>query len=129
MSRRSTAALILVVAGLGTVAALASPDDVPPSISVSSARITELRRPPGAYSLRLRLVIRDDVEGNPVGYTVVVRRGVVELARKVGTTASGRVSLALRLRPTGAGVGPIRVVVSAIDPAGNKASLTRTFRR
>jgi hypothetical protein len=101
---------------------------VAPSIAVSSAKLSRLRRPAGEYSLRLRLVIRDDVAGNPVGYTVVVKRGAVELAHKAGTTASATVSLTLRLRPLGARVRSIRVVVTTIDPAGNRASLTRAVR-
>jgi len=146
MTRRARAALMLVLgvnglAGVGPVTALAartvaSPfeltfeldDSVPPSIAVSRARLSRLQRSRGAYSLRLGLVIRDDVQRNPVGYTVVVNSGALALARKVGTTASGRVSLALRLRPLGGTVRSIRLVVTAIDPAGNKASLSRTMR-
>ena len=144
MSRRSRGVLIIVVgviglvetfaaldartaAGSTTFAGLAADDTVPPSIAVLSTKLIRLRYPGGVYSLRLRVVIRDDVDGNPVGYTVVVKGGSLALARKTGTTASGTISLALRIRPRRASRS-IRVVVTGIDPAGNEASLTRAVR-
>ena len=44
---------------------VADVDAVAPTISVTSARATKLRRPAGAYSIRVALVMRDDVDGNP----------------------------------------------------------------
>ena len=141
MPRRSRGVLILVLgviglagtfdartaAGSTAVAGFAAEDTVPPSIAVSSTKLSRLRYPRGVYSLRLRVAIRDDVEENPVGYTVVVKGGGLALARKIGTTALGTISLALRIRPRHASRS-IRVVVTAIDPAGNEASLTKTVR-
>jgi hypothetical protein len=144
VSRRSRGVLILIlgVIGLvGTLAALdartaagsttfagfAAEDTDPPSIAVLSTKLFRLRSPRGVYSLRLRVVIRDDVDGNPVGYRVVVKGGSLALARKIGTSAFGTISLALRIRPRRASRS-IRVVVTAIDPVGNEASLTRTVR-
>ena len=144
MSRRSRGALILVlgVIGLvGTLAALdaravassttrsgfAAEDTVPPSIVFLSTELFRLRSPRGVYSLRLRVVIRDDVDGNPVGYTVVVKSGRLVLARKIGTAAAGTISLALRIRPRRASRS-VRVVVTAVDPVGNESYLTRTVR-
>jgi hypothetical protein len=144
VSRRPRGVLILVLGVIGlagtfaaldartatgstTFAAFAAEDTVPPSIAVLSTELFRLRYPRGVYSLRLRVVIRDDVGGNPVGYTVVVRGGTLALARKIGTTASGTISLVLRIRPRRPSRS-IRVVVTAIDPVGNKASLTRTVR-
>jgi hypothetical protein len=144
MSRRSRGVLILVFGVIGLVATSAAldartaggsvtlaghavEDTVPPSIAVSSTKLVRLRHPRGVYSLRLRAVIRDDIAGNPVGYTVVVKGGGLALARRIGTTAFGTLSLALRVRPRRASRS-IRVVVTAIDPVGNEASLTRIVR-
>lgn len=144
MSRRSRGVLILVLgviglvgkfaaldartaAGSTTFAGFAAEDTVPPTIAVLSTKLVRLRHQRGAYSLRLRLVIRDDVGGNPVGYTVVVKGGSLALARKIGTTAFGTISVVLRIRPRRASRS-IRVVLTAIDPVGNEASLTRTVR-
>jgi hypothetical protein len=114
-------------AGSTRFAGFAGDDTVPPSIAVLSANLSQLRHPGGVYSLRLRVLIRDDVDRNPVGYTVVVKGGRLTLARKIGTTAFGTVSLALRIRPRRASRS-VRVVVTAIDPVGNEASLTRIVR-
>lgn len=123
-------AFLVVVLGMnglvGTRPAVDPYDAVAPSIAVSGVTFSRLGGMRNADFLRLRFVIRDDVATNPVGYTVVVRRGVVELAQAVGTTASGIVSLALRIRPLHASPCSIRVAVAAVDPAGNRAALVRS---
>ena len=103
-------------------------DTVAPTLSVATARATKLRRPAGAYSLRLVLGIRDDVEDNPVGYAVAVRGKGIELARKVGSTASGTVSLKLRVERPDATVRAVRVQVMAVDPVGNERSIAQSVK-
>ena len=98
-------------------------DAVAPAISFSTAAIAKLRKPVGTYAVRLVLAIRDDVAENPVGFTVVVRVKGVELGRKVGTTASGSVSMKLRVRdPEPNGTYPSRVEVTARLTRGQPGS-------
>lgn len=135
MRRRSSswaAALgvgLAALLGVGTVVGEGLPDSDPiaPSIAVSSAKVTKLRRPVGTYSLRLVLAIRDDVEDNPVGYAVIVKGGGLELARRVGSTASVTVRIAVRVRPPSTRVRRITFRVTALDPVGNESSLTRSL--
>jgi hypothetical protein len=75
-----------VVTFRSTLGGVADRDAIAPTIGISSARATKLRRPARAYSIRVALALRDDVEGNSVSYTLRVfsARGI-ELARKSGT--------------------------------------------
>ena len=104
----------------GSVAA----DAVAPTIAFTSAKVIKLR-PARTYSIRLVVAIRDD--GNPVGYTMVVKGNGVELARKVGSTASGAVTLTVRVRTPNARLRTLRVQVTATDPIGNERSLARSL--
>jgi hypothetical protein len=103
-------------------------DDLAPAIDISRATAAKLRRPAGAYTLKLALALRDDVEDNPVRYTVIVKGGGLELARKVGSTASGTVSLTTRVRPNSTRVRTIRLQLTASDPVGNESSISRVVR-
>ena len=102
-------------------------DDRAPTIGVSGAAAAKLRRPTGAYTVKLALGLRDDVEGNPVSYTLRVTAGGVELARKFGTAATTTLPLSLRIRPS-ARVKAVRLLLSAEDPVGNEATLSRSLR-
>ena len=102
-------------------------DDAAPTVGVSGATATKLRRPTGAYSVKLALALKDDVEGNPVSYTLRVTAGRVELARKFGTAATTTLPLSLRIRPS-ARVKAVRLLLSAEDPVGNEATLSRSLR-
>jgi hypothetical protein len=98
-------------------------DAVAPTITLSSASATKLRRSAGAYALKLVLGLRDDVAGNPVSYTVRARGpGLRELARSVGTTRTEAVSIKLRYRPLG-GARTVRLQISGEDPVGNEVSI------
>jgi hypothetical protein len=100
---------------------------VAPSIAIPTATATKLRRPSGAYALKLVVALRDDVEGNPVSYTLRVTAGGVELARKFGTATSTTLPLHLRVRPS-ARVKAVRLLLSAADPVGNEATFSRSLR-
>jgi hypothetical protein len=102
-------------------------DAVAPTIGFTSATMVKLRRPLGAHSLRLALTIRDDVEGNPVGFEVVVRSQGAQLGRKVGSTASGSVSLRVRVRIPAA-TRAVQVEATAVDPVGNQSSAARMLK-
>ena len=84
-------------------------------------------RPARTYSLRLVVAIRDDVDGNPVGYAVTVKGNGSALGRKVGSTASGAVTLTIRVRVPNSRLRTIRVQVTATDPIGNERSLARSL--
>ena len=106
-------------------------DTVAPTIAIASARAAKLRRPAGAYSIKVALAVRDDVEGNTVAYTLRVTKtrahGLVVLASKNGTTASGSISTTLRVVP-GKRVQTLQLRVSGSDPAGNEVSLVRLLK-
>jgi hypothetical protein len=118
----------LTVTYRSTLQGVADADAVAPTIAVVSAKATKLGRPAGAYSLKLTLMIRDDVEGNPVAYTLTVVGGGAELARKTGTTASLSVSATIRVRPASKRVRTLRIQVTATDPVGNEASYARSIK-
>ena len=102
-------------------------DTVAPTIDFASATVTRLRRTAGAYALKLRIGLRDDVVDNPVSYTLRVSADGVEVARRVGTTRTEAVSMTLRIRP-GAGVRIVRLRLTAEDLVGNAASVGRALR-
>jgi hypothetical protein len=103
-------------------------DSVAPTIAIASARATKLRRPDGAYSIKVTLALRDDAEENPVSYRlrVATARGM-ELAWRFGTATTGAVSMTLRIRPP-AGARLVRLQLSGEDPVGNAISVTRALR-
>jgi hypothetical protein len=102
-------------------------DAVAPSITIASARATKLHRPAGAYALRLRVALRDDVTDNRVSYTLRASAGRVELARRVGTATTDAVSLTLRVRPP-AGTRTVQLQFTGEDPVGNAVSISRALR-
>jgi hypothetical protein len=110
-------------------------DAVAPSIDISKVTVTKLRRPAGAYSIKVALALHDNVEGNPVSYMLRVTatgasrlRGGTELARTFGIAETGAVSHVLRVLPLSTKAKSIRLVLTASDPVGNESSLKRIVR-
>ena len=103
-------------------------DTVAPTIAIASARAAKLRRPEGAYSIKVALALRDDVEGNAVSYRlrVATARGK-ELAWRSGPATTGAVSMTLRIRPPD-GARLVRLQLTGDDPVGNTASVSRALR-
>jgi hypothetical protein len=102
-------------------------DAVAPTITLSST-VTKLGRPAGAYSINVALALRDDVEGNPVSYTLrvaTIHRGI-ELARTSDTTTNPTRTLTFRIKPPR--VKAVRLQLAAEDPLGNASSLTRALK-
>jgi hypothetical protein len=98
-------------------------DAVAPTVTLSSAKVTKLRRPAGAYALKLGIALRDNVTDNPVSYTVRASGpGGRELARSLGTTRTEAVSIKLRVRPL-VKARIVRLQISAEDPVGNQVSI------
>lgn len=111
-----------------TLEGTADRDAVAPSIDIPRATATKLPRPSGAYSIRLALALRDNVEENPVSYRLRVTAGGTELARKLGMAKAETVPLALRVVRPSAKVKAIRLAVTASDPVGNATSLHRVVK-
>lgn len=106
-----------------TLRGIADRDAVAPSTRLSRATVKKLRRPAGAYALKLRIALRDDVADNQVSYTVrAFGPGGRELARRFGTARTGVVSMTLRIRPR-AGARTVRLQLTAEDPVGNAVSI------
>jgi hypothetical protein len=102
-------------------------DVVAPTITLSST-VTKLRRPAGVYSINVALALRDDVEGNPVSYTLrvaTIHRGI-ELARTFDTKTNPTRTLTFRIYPPR--VKAVRLQLAAEDPLGNASSLTRALK-
>jgi hypothetical protein len=101
-------------------------DSAAPTIAISRATATKLPRPAGAYSIKVALTLRDDVDGNPVSYTLRAFAGGGELARKFGSATTGAVSMTLRIRPP-AGARTVRLILTGADPVGNAVSVRRAL--
>ena len=118
-----------------TLQGLVAADAVAPSLAFTSASVTKLRRPAGAYSIKVALSLRDDVEGSTVAYMLRVKdaetrlhRRLIDLASKEGKTASGSVSTALRVVPGSKRARSVQLLLSGSDPVGNEVSLTRSLK-
>jgi hypothetical protein len=119
-----------------TLQGFADADAVAPSVAFTSASATKLRGLRGAYSIRVALSLRDDVEGNAVAYTLRVMEGPEhprdwrrpELERTEGTTASGSVSAMLHVFPSSKRVRNVQLLLSGSDPVGNEVSLVRSLK-
>jgi hypothetical protein len=96
----------------------------PPSIGLS-ARATKLRRPAGAYTLRVVLAVPNEAAGASLTYAVEAASGSASLAHRLGTTTSGRATVVLRIKPRRT-VRRVKVSADVTDPVGNKSSTTRT---
>jgi hypothetical protein len=111
----------------------ADADAVAPSLAFTSASATKLRRPAGAYSIRLVLALRDDVEGNPVAYRLMLKEGPEHprdrqlwwIDTREGSTASGSVSMKVRVFPSSKRVRSVELRLTGSDPVGNEVSITR----
>lgn len=104
-------------------------DASPPTIALAKRSAQKLRRPKGAYRLRLVLSL-NDAAGNAVSYTLAVidpHRPFDWLATKSGTTSSGTASLSLRIRPTKR-TRILRLKIDASDAVGNATAFATTLR-
>ena len=117
-----------------TLGGVADADAVPPTIAFTSASAKKLRR--GWYSIRLALSLRDDVEGNPVAYTLKVVEGPehardrnrTDLEFREGSTATGSASTALEVYPSSKRVRSVQLLLTGSDPVGNEVSIVRWLK-
>ena len=104
-------------------------DAAPPTVAAQKRSAQKLRRPKGAYRVRLVLTL-NDAAGSAVSYTLAVidpRRPYDWLATKSGTTSSGRASFSLRIRP-GKRTRILQLKVDAGDAVGNTTEYATTLR-
>jgi hypothetical protein len=105
-------------------------DAVAPTIALASAKASKVKGTKGVYTIPVALDIRDNVEDNPVTYTVIVtrERGAGRwLASKSGE-AIGSVSLEFRVRRPNARVRAVLIRTTAVDPVGNESTLGATVK-
>jgi hypothetical protein len=104
-------------------------DAIAPTVNLLAAKVTKLRRPSSTYAIRLTLMMRDNEPGNAVSYTVAVEPGGggLYLAEKKGSAAPGKVTIALRIRPT-TGARTVLLQVGAQDPVGNSGWSTHRLK-
>ena len=101
-------------------------DVTPPEVRISQASATRLRRPKGAYNIRVAFSARDGSAGNAVSYAMTVSAPRV-FVRRTGTTTSGTVSTTFRVRPDKR-ARRLRLVVVASDPVGHETRVARQLR-
>jgi hypothetical protein len=111
-----------------TAQGFAGVDTGAPSVAFTSATATKLRRPAGAYSIRVAFSALDDFEGLPVAYRLKVTEGSRELNSRQGETASGSVSTMLRIQPSSKRPRSVDVHLRAVDWLGNDASLVQSLK-
>jgi hypothetical protein len=98
-------------------------DVAPPEVRISRANATRLRRPSRSFRIRIAFSARD---ASAVSYAMTVSGGGVYV-RRAGTTTSGTVAMAFRVRPA----KPVRrllLVVRASDPLGNETRVVQQLR-
>ena len=100
-------------------------DAVAPTIGLASVQTSKVNGKKDVYVISAVLDLRDDVEDNPVSYTVSIRRGSGAgpwLASTSGETKGG-ISFELRIRRPNAGVRAVLIRTTAVDPVGNEGTL------
>lgn len=104
-------------------------DAVAPTIAVSTAKATKLRRPAATYSIRVAFLLRDNETQPRLSYLVAVEpsEGGLYLGQKRGSTATGRVTASLRVKPAKRS-RTVQLHLRAEDAVGNWRWLTRRLK-
>ena len=102
-------------------------DDTPPAVAVTTVKAQKLRRPAGAYSIRVAFSARDENAETAVAYKVSIHSGDRVAASKYGKT-SGTVSATLRVRLWKSERRNLRVVIAGSDALGNEHVVSRLLR-
>ena len=106
-------------------------DAVAPTIALASAKASKVKGTKHVFTIPVALDIRDNVEDNPVNYTVIVTRemGAGRWLASQSGVAFGGVSFELRdRRPLAYQVRAVLIRITAVDPVGNKSSLDVTVK-
>jgi hypothetical protein len=119
-----------IVTTRSTLQGVAAEDAIAPAIGFSSVDVTKLPRPAGAYTLALAIALRDDVEGNPVSYTLRVTPTTSPrvLASDAGTTQAGTASMTLPVRYYRPRVRAVVLWLTASDEVGNENSVSQVVK-
>jgi hypothetical protein len=112
-----------------TLEGVADEDAIAPTIGFSSTEAAKLPRPAGSYALEIAIALRDDVEENPVSYTLQVTptSSLRELASNFGTANAGTVSMTMRT-PQLFGRRSILLRLTASDEVGNESSVSQVLK-
>ena len=103
-------------------------DATAPTLAFTATSATKLRRPVGAYSIRVAFWLRDDAEGTPVRYRLVVTDGLRVLVSTTGTTPSGPVTTTLGVRLSSKRVRSVNLRLYGSDWIGNEVSIDRSLK-
>ena len=104
-------------------------DVTPPQVGVVRSSVRKLKRPKGAYNIRLALSMTD-MGGDLVSYVLQIvdpRKPLSALVYKVGQTTTGTVARTFRLKPAKT-VKTVQLEIDATDSVGNEAALKKTIR-
>ena len=100
-------------------------DADPPVIQTFTATARKVRSRPRTYALRIVVAMRDSAA--PMSYSAAVRIGRSFPALKRGSTASGRATVTVRIRPPRT-ARSLRIELTAEDAVGNETRAARTVR-
>jgi hypothetical protein len=98
-------------------------DATRPVLSISQASGRRLTRPAGAYNIRIAFTSRDQ---SSVSYDLTLSGSGV-FVHRAGPAASGKVSMAFRVRPRKS-ARTLRLTLSVQDPVGNETKTVRRLR-
>jgi len=99
-------------------------DSTPPTARIDRLGISRAGR---AYSLRVTFSTADNVADNAVSFRLSVSAGGRRIGGKIGSTAGGRATIALKVRPP-KGARRLAVVLKVADPLGNARTVSRSAR-
>ena len=102
-------------------------DDTPPTVAVTTVKAQKLRRPAGAYSIRVAFSARDENAETAVAYKVSIHSGDRVAASRSGET-SATASATLRVRLWKSERRTLRLVVVGSDAVGNEHIVSRLLR-
>jgi hypothetical protein len=102
-------------------------DTVPPAIAVTKVTVRRLRRPSGAYNLRVVAAFPGDAAVSYVLQVVDPRNPLNAFVYRVGQVTSGALTVAARIRPAKS-TRTVEIRIQASDPVGNEASGAKTVR-
>jgi hypothetical protein len=103
-------------------------DDTAPAVAITTARAQKLRRPAGAYSVRVVISARDEKAETAVAYRISLHSGDRVAASRSGQTKSGTASATLRVRLWQSERRTLRLVIVGSDALGNEHVVSRSLR-
>ena len=101
-------------------------DDIAPAVALTTAKAQKLRRPAGAYSVRVALSTRDE-NAAAVAYKISIQSGDRVAASRSGET-SGTASATLRVRLWKSERRTLRLVIGGSDAVGNEHLVSRLLK-